>query len=224
MTWVSDSTLVPTYAGARVEHGFENSGLDAVTSAGAFWRSMLPKPLKGGSGLLLSGILVLGPTGTGTLPPHISELAQPRYTGDWTSGWAVVTRDLTEPSAAEPSAYSTTTDQEVRWLHQQSGLTWDQLGRVFGVSRRAVHMWANGGRLNAGNAEVLAQLASVVRALPTRDPALRRAALLAAGPDGRSVLDALRARHAGEQLPINGPGFAPEQLLGARHERHVPEP
>ena len=37
---------------------------------------------------------------------------------------------------------------ELRWLKAHSGLTWEQLGKAFGVSRRAVHLWANGGRMN----------------------------------------------------------------------------
>ena len=218
MTPVADIVVEPTYAGLRVESGLETPALDAVTSTCTLWQSTLLRPLKSGSAILLVGILGLVPSGTAAASPPISEPVQIRYIGDWTSSaGTVVIRDLTEASVGEQLEASAASDRDVRWLHQESGLTWDQLGRVFGVSRRAVHMWANGSRLNAGNAELLAQLVAMVRGLPASDPAHRRALLLAAGPDGRSLLDVLRARHTAEQLPINGPGFAPDQLLGARH-------
>lgn len=46
--------------------------------------------------------------------------------------------------------------------HRESGLTWDQLARYFGVSRRAVHLWAAGGRMSATNEELLAHLVFAV--------------------------------------------------------------
>jgi DNA-binding transcriptional regulator YiaG len=224
MTLTVDSMATPTHAGARVENSSEASVDDAVTSTLPLWQSLVLKPLKGGWTIVLVGTLGLGLGGTAAASPSIREPAQLSYMGDWTSTTGtVVIRDITEANVAEQLEASATSERDVRWLHQQSGLTWDQLGRVFGVSRRAVHMWANGSRLNATNAELLAELVSVVRALPASDPAHRRAALLATAADGRSFLDALRARHTEEQPPINGPAFAPEQLLGARHEWHVTE-
>ncbi|MBR7206951.1 hypothetical protein KB219_35335, partial [Pseudomonas aeruginosa] len=83
-------------------------------------------------------------------------------------------------------------------MKEETGLTWDQLGRIFGVSRRAVHLWANGGRMNAGNAETLYDLMSVVRSLPGENSDERRMALLALDKDGRSIVDSYRTRRASE--------------------------
>jgi hypothetical protein len=111
-----------------------------------------------------------------------------------------------------------THQNDVQWLHRESGLTWDQLGRIFGVSRRAVHLWATGGRMNASHAETLAELLAIVRTLPASNRADRRAALLAQDATGRSVLDRLRNRHASGG-DVAGTPWSPEQLLGARHDR-----
>lgn len=154
-------------------------------------------------GLALSGLL----SGTGTTAP----IAEPQvhYIGGWTSTARTVgpgpsdrpTPRLASPLAVDASgplgpagAAGAASDRatqaaEVKWLHEQSGLTWEQLGRIFGVSRRAVHLWANGGRMNATNAQALAQLVALVRELPGRSANERRAALLAPTSEGASTVD-----------------------------------
>lgn len=137
---------------------------------------------------------------------------------------AVTTASVhTSAQTAADAAETTGTDRatqadEVRWLHEASGLTWEQLGRVFGVSRRAVHLWANGGRMNATNAELLGQLVAVVRELPGGTADERRGALLAPGADGSSVVDQLRARNRSDARDVSGTPFRPDELLGARHD------
>ena len=79
----------------------------------------------------------------------------------------------------------------VRQLKEDSGLTWDQLRRLLGVSRRAVHMWAGGGQINAKNEERLALLEQIVAALGGRTPADRRSRLLSPSGTGRSVFQEL---------------------------------
>jgi len=184
------------------------------------------------SSALLAGML----TGTTTSAPL--PLLTARFAGSWMSATRVIaatdTRVLILASAPSTAARLSPADpgrtsdpdhlvseaESVRWLHEESGLTWDQLGRVFGVSRRAVHLWANGSRMNSVNAATLADLVGVVRELPAaRAPADRRARLLAAGPDGRSVLDEIRARHSDADTDISGTGWAPQELLGALHDK-----
>lgn len=53
----------------------------------------------------------------------------------------------------------------IRELHDYSGLTWEQIAKLFGVSRRAVHLWASGGRLSAANEELLLRITGLVRSI-----------------------------------------------------------
>lgn len=107
----------------------------------------------------------------------------------------------------------------VRWLHAESGLTWDQLGRLFGVSRRAVHFWATGGKLNATNAELLRQLTEIVRGLDANTPSARRDLLLSFGADGKSVVEKFRTGALSNRLDIQGNPYSPWSVLGAVHDR-----
>lgn len=79
----------------------------------------------------------------------------------------------------------------VRSLHRRSGLTWEQLARAFGVSRRAIHAWARGGRMNARNAERLGRIEEVVAENEDYSAELTREALLRPTPAGVSPLQAL---------------------------------
>lgn len=105
--------------------------------------------------------------------------------------------------------------EEVRWVKENSGLTWGQLARVFGVSQRAVHLWANGGRMNETNARVLREFASIVSdvARPSSDET--RAALLTAGADGFSAVDRFKSLHRTGRDDISGTALSPAELIGA---------
>lgn len=48
--------------------------------------------------------------------------------------------------------------QRVSKLKEESGLTWGQLAELFGVSRRAVHFWVEGGNMAAQNVARLLRL------------------------------------------------------------------
>lgn len=103
--------------------------------------------------------------------------------------------------------------QLVKKLRLESGLTWDQISRLFGVSRRAVHLWASGGRMNAANEELLANLVALVEELPGVNPSEKRASILQPQPDGRSIFDQIRSRHASGDSDINRAAFEFDQLL-----------
>jgi len=106
----------------------------------------------------------------------------------------------------------------VSWLHDSSGLTWEQLGRALGVSRRAVHLWATGGRINSINAEHLQELVGIVRRVEAKNPDDVRTALLAPRPEGRSFFDDFRTRTQSTRDNVAGTPFAPDQLVGALHD------
>lgn len=202
---------------------FPPNAVLATGAAQTWWHFASTKPAQIGSVLLVGGLMLWGPMAGGTESASITPVRQPaqlRYIAGWTSTATTVLSATSEDQAAPaPLAVPPSDPDSVKWLHAQSGLTWDQIGRIFGVSRRAVHMWANGGRMNAANAELLAELVAIVDSLPAASPAARRAVLLAAGAGGgRSIVDELRARQ-NQHLALTGPGFEPDQMVGALHDR-----
>ena len=109
--------------------------------------------------------------------------------------------------------------EEVCWVKEHAGLTWDQLGKVFGVSRRAVHLWSNGARLNEPNARRLRQFAALVRRLEAdlgtaARPEMVRSRLI--DSEGLSLGDRLRReRSSGAAWDA---AVRPERLVGAIRE------
>jgi transcriptional regulator with XRE-family HTH domain len=78
-------------------------------------------------------------------------------------------------------------------LRRSSGLTWDQLARLFGVSRRSLHFWASGSAMTPANEERLQRVLAEIRKVDRGSATANRAMLLAAGPDGALPLDLLAA-------------------------------
>ncbi|MCY4193818.1 MAG: hypothetical protein OXF04_05925 [bacterium] len=77
-------------------------------------------------------------------------------------------------------------------MKEDSGLTWDQFRRLFGVSQRSVHLWASGGRMSTRNEERLAYIEQVVSALGFATPEQRRERLLTCpARGGRSLFQKL---------------------------------
>lgn len=109
------------------------------------------------------------------------------------------------------------TAKAIRKAHEDSGLTWDQLAKVFCVSRRSVHSWANGARMNATNAELLMQFVRLLDCIEDTSPDGRRSALLTIGDDGQSALDRFRASQSQLRGAFSGLP-RPEALLGVLHD------
>jgi hypothetical protein len=101
----------------------------------------------------------------------------------------------------------------IREVRDSVGLTWEQLALLFGVSRRAVHHWANGSKMTGKHAQRLGELRRAFAALPGTDPESRRAALFTPANDGYSTFDRLRAANAAASEEI-APRYTPAELLG----------
>lgn len=186
------------------------------------------------AGVMLSGLI----TSTTAVPPAAPAPAQIHtirgsalWSGngliaddlDWfdpgTVSITAVAHALTALGTDEPSKAPIATPAAlVRRLWNTSGLTGEQMARLFGVSRRAVHLWVSGGRMNAANHERLAHLLAVIDALPGHTPAQRRAALLAPDEHGMSPYDRLRSEHASSENDISGTPWRPGDLLSDRQE------
>lgn len=73
-----------------------------------------------------------------------------------------------------------------------SGLTWEQLGRTMGVSRRTIHLWLQGNALSPANEERLHGIIQIVRSLGGRSQLEVRSRMLDRS-GGESVTDLLVA-------------------------------
>jgi transcriptional regulator with XRE-family HTH domain len=109
-------------------------------------------------------------------------------------------------------------------LRRLSGFTWDQLARIFNVSRRSLHFWASGKAMAATNEEHLQRLLSVVRKIDRGSAGANRAALLSAREDGSLPFDLLVAGDYDRVLSLLGPNEArrvlpPKLSEGARAAR-----
>ena len=94
------------------------------------------------------------------------------------------------------------TAQALTEVREASGLTWEQLARYFGVSRRSVHLWAAGGRMSASNEELLAHLELTIESMHDLDVDTRRRQLLRSD-NGLNIIDAERVRRASNDRDIN---------------------
>lgn len=112
-----------------------------------------------------------------TEPPLVLERSLP--TGD-----LVITRSVVHTSSADL----------VRSIHDISGLTWEQIAKMFTISRRAVHSWANGARVSARNLEALSQLAGALEGRRGFSPDDNRIWLLDSS-EGPSRYDRIRGRN-----------------------------
>lgn len=78
-------------------------------------------------------------------------------------------------------------------LRRRTGLTWEQLARLFNVSRRAVHFWASGKAMTADHEERLKRVIAVVRQMDRGSASENRAVLLSPDREGRLPFDLLAA-------------------------------
>ncbi len=96
-------------------------------------------------------------------------------------------------------------------LRKLSGLTWEQLAKLFNVSRRSLHFWASGQPLSRFNEENLNRLLGTIRYINRGSASLNRNLLLSPGQDGRLLFDLLIAGEHEEVKRILGPGNAPQK-------------
>jgi transcriptional regulator with XRE-family HTH domain len=87
-------------------------------------------------------------------------------------------------------------------LRRLSGLSWGEIARAVGVSRRTIHNWLSGARVAGVHLTRLLELSRVVNLAATGSAEATRAALLLPNANGRSLVDdlALAARPARRPL------------------------
>jgi transcriptional regulator with XRE-family HTH domain len=196
------------------------SPFGATSAAGAILVRQLREPVV--VGLILVG---LG-TSTQLVLPADSVSWSLRPEQQTTSGTSVVLPERAGAAIAE--------------LRRLSGFTWDQLARLFNVSRRSLHFWASGKAMTPANEEHLQRVLNVLRKIDRGSADANRAALLAAHTSGVIPFDQLaRGRYdavvasLGQSQGVTRAALppltdnaklaraprSPEELVGALHER-----
>ncbi len=111
---------------------------------------------------------------------------------------------LPTPDRTHSNAVSASPAQRIEEIRALTGLTIDQIGRLFGVSRRSVHNWISGNAMSTQHEERAAKILAIVQMLPGSTSAERRAALLDSSR-GTSLLHQLvAARSEGVRLQVPG--------------------
>lgn len=125
---------------------------------------------------------------------------------------------------------TTTPSRAIVELRRRSGLTWEQLARLFGVAPRSVHFWASGKPLNAAHEERLGRVLAVIRQIDQGQARATRVALMTAASDGVMPFDLLmtdRFAEVTERLGASPPQPMPPRpplAEGARAARRPPPP
>jgi len=149
--------------------------------------------------IVVSGALAVSSTSSAD-PARLWEAARLYESDATTSG-------LGREHSSETASDVEVTRRAISELRRISGLTWEQLGRLFDVSRRSVHFWASGKPLNADNEQRLMQVLDVVRAAYRGDARSTRAALSEA-KDGTTAFALLAAQQFEDARTILGVGTA----------------
>ena len=174
---------------------------------------------------MLVGLMLSGP-GTSSARPSHDELVS-------------ATKLTPQTSSGTPAASHSESGAAIGELRRLSGLSWDQLARLFGVGRRSLHFWASGKAMAPSNEEHLHRLLAVARKIDRGSASSNRTALLTASEDGTLPLDLLaRAQYErvgallglGEPRRMKAPALSaaaistraprpPGELVGALHDR-----
>lgn len=109
-----------------------------------------------------------------------------------------------ESSPSAPTEAESTADL-VKQIKRRGAYTWDQVAKLFGVSRRTVHLWASGGKISAVNEEALGRVMRQIEAIEEAGEHGARFRFLA-------LLDQQRSQHASSSADVNRPAstYAPE--------------
>ncbi|MGE0867558.1 MAG: helix-turn-helix domain-containing protein [Kofleriaceae bacterium] len=129
------------------------------------------------------------------------------------------------------------TNEALFELRRLSGLSWEQLARLFGVSRRALHFWASGKPMTHSNEEHLHRMLGVLRAIDRGSIAANRVALMEHADAAQPTIAALLAAREYERAVSLAPRMSsaarmartparPDELVGALHDsvHHVRGP
>lgn len=116
--------------------------------------------------------------------------------------------DRLAAASVNPRAAEDGTAEAILELRRLSGLGWEQLADLLGVTRRTMHFWSSGRPINAANAERVQRTLAAVRFADRGTASDNRALLLSPQGDGTLLRDLLReqAYHCFMERAGRGPG------------------
>ncbi len=127
------------------------------------------------------------------------------YTWDQgTTGYLDPILEETQDKTSPESIHKFGSGRAVMRLRRLSGLTWDQIARIFEVDRRSVHFWANGKAMSQKREEKLYRVLDVIQKIDTGSASSNRSALLGRHSQGRSPLEMLRDSDFDEAMQAIG--------------------
>lgn len=170
-------------------------------------RSLIGNSVVGGS---LAGAMVLAPIGTSG-SYRVTDVVIKHAGGETGVGGFVEL--FTSPTSATANA--------MRDLKAVTGFTWEELAKIFGVSRRSIHSWASGSRLNHVHAIRLERLSSIAAQHDKGTADATRAELHAPIAGGLSVYQQL-VRAANQRS--KSPELSTAALLATRPQINVTPP
>ncbi len=103
---------------------------------------------------------------------------------------------------------SATTPSALNELKKLSGLTWEQLAKLFNVSRRSLHFWASGQPISRFNQESLYRLLETLRYINRGNADINRHNLLNPGKKNQIPFDLLVAGQYEDVKKLLGRGGA----------------
>ena len=149
-------------------------------------------------------------------------------------------RTIADPTGQIVHVPLESTAEAIMEIRRRSGLTWEELGDLFGVSRRSIHHWANGKPVSARHDRMIRRMLTALHRLDQGDRAGTRTLLLTVDPAmGVPTLELLKdgcfdeamGRVAGDRTPEPNRAplsraaqdarrpQAPALLLGAEQDR-----
>lgn len=194
----------------------------ATSAAGAMLRQVREP--------FLAGVIIVGIGTSAAAVVPLEEISRLQRPFDQTNAGASLRASMSAGAA-------------IAELRRRSGLTWEQLARVFKVSRRALHFWASGKPMAPSNEEHLQRLLTVVRQMDRGAASTNRGLLLGASESGSLPIDLLAVGAYEQALALMAPGGVeprrplseqagtaptgrsprrPEELVGALQDRVHP--
>ena len=140
-----------------------------------------------------------------------------------------------ERTAAGPAGQimpvpSESTGEAVLKIRWRSGLTWEEIGDLFAVSRRSVHHWASGKPVSSKREQMIRRMLAAIRRLDQGGQTATRARLLTVDDNlGVSALEHLKQGRFGDaEARVDGaraPEYRPVPLSRAAQDaRRPPSP